>query len=61
MNTVIVLTGLAGSALLHAFVRRQQRIHEPLLDFALFRERSFTTATLCVIGCFGSYVALLFF
>jgi DHA2 family multidrug resistance protein-like MFS transporter len=42
-------------------VRRQRRIAEPLLDFTLFRERRFTTATLCVIGCFGSYVALLFF
>ncbi|CAL9321933.1 MFS transporter [Streptomyces sp. SudanB182_2057] len=61
LNTVIVVTGLVGSALIYVFVRRQRRIAEPLLDFALFRERRFTTATLCVIGCFGSYVALLFF
>ncbi|MFD0392487.1 hypothetical protein ACFQ3Z_05430 [Streptomyces nogalater] len=47
--------------LLYVFVRRQRRIPEPLLDFSLFRARRFTTATLCVIGCFGSYVALLFF
>ncbi|MBD0711900.1 MFS transporter [Streptomyces sp. CBMA291] len=61
VNGAAVLTALAGSALLFAFVRRQRRIPEPLLDFALFRERRFTTATLCVIGCFGGYVALLFF
>ncbi|WP_079165751.1 MFS transporter [Streptomyces sp. NRRL S-31] len=61
LNTVIVVTALAGAALIHLFVRRQRRIPEPLLDFALFRDRRFTTATLCVIGCFGSYVALLFF
>ncbi|MGW3498788.1 MFS transporter [Streptomyces sp. NPDC001020] len=61
LNAMIVLTGLAGSALLHAFVRRQRSIPEPLLDFTLFRERRFSTATLSVIGCFGSYVALLFF
>ncbi|MEU7562905.1 MFS transporter [Streptomyces eurythermus] len=60
-DTVIVVTGLVGAALILAFVRRQRRIAEPLLDFTLFRERRFTTATLCVIGCFGSYVALLFF
>ncbi|MFF3817041.1 MFS transporter [Streptomyces bluensis] len=61
LNGVIVTTAVAGSVLLHVFVRRQRRIAEPLLDFSLFRERRFTTATLCVIGCFGSYVALLFF
>ncbi|MEW1654102.1 MFS transporter [Streptomyces sp. NPDC093707] len=58
---VILAIGVGGGVLLHLFVRRQKRIAEPLLDFALFRERSFSTATLCVIGCFGSYVALLFF
>ncbi|MFD8456468.1 MFS transporter [Streptomyces antimycoticus] len=61
VNGVIVATAVAGSVLLYVFVRRQRRIADPLLDFSLFRERRFTTATLCVIGCFGSYVALLFF
>ncbi|MEW2398119.1 MFS transporter [Streptomyces sp. NPDC046862] len=61
VNGVIVTTAVVGSVLLCVFVRRQRRIAEPLLDFSLFRERRFTTATLCVIGCFGSYVALLFF
>ncbi|MEU3597334.1 MFS transporter [Streptomyces sp. NPDC006798] len=45
----------------YLFVRRQRRLAEPLLDFSLFAERRFSTATLCVIGCFGGYVALLFF
>ncbi|MEU7323177.1 MFS transporter [Streptomyces griseoviridis] len=61
VNTVIVVTAVVGAALLYTFVRRQRRLAEPLLDFSLFAERRFSTATLCVIGCFGSYVALLFF
>ncbi|MFI1359648.1 MFS transporter [Streptomyces sp. NPDC020898] len=61
VNTVILITATAGSALLYVFVHRQRRLAEPLLDFSLFRERRFSTATLCVIVCFGSYVALLFF
>ncbi|WP_229821456.1 MULTISPECIES: MFS transporter [Streptomyces] len=61
VNTAILVTALGGAALLYAFVHRQRRLAEPLLDFSLFNERRFTTATLCVIGCFGSYVALLFF
>ncbi|GAA2231787.1 MFS transporter [Streptomyces nogalater] len=58
---LVLGTAGAGAVLLYVFVRRQRRIPEPLLDFSLFRARRFTTATLCVIGCFGSYVALLFF
>ncbi|MFJ4898110.1 MFS transporter [Streptomyces sp. NPDC088727] len=61
VNWLIVATAATGCVLIYCFVRRQRRIEEPLLDFSLFRERRFTTATLCVIGCFGSYVALLFF
>lgn len=61
VNWLILTAAAVGSFLLHRFVRRQRRIDEPLLDFSLFGERRFTTATLCVIGCFGSYVALLFF
>ncbi|WP_225828306.1 MFS transporter [Streptomyces naphthomycinicus] len=61
VDAVVLVTAVAGAVLLYVFVRRQRRIPEPLLDFTLFRERRFTTATLCVIGCFGSYVALLFF
>ena len=54
-------TATAGALLLYAFVRRQRRLAEPLLDLSLFGDRRFATATVCVIGCFGSYVALLFF
>lgn len=60
VNAVILGTALGGAALLYAFVHRQRRLAEPLLDFSLFGERRFATAALCVIGCFGSYVALLF-
>lgn len=61
INGAFLVTALGGAALLLLFVRRQQRLPEPLLDFSLFSERRFSTAALCVIGCFGSYVALLFF
>ncbi|MEU5973214.1 MFS transporter [Streptomyces sp. NPDC047315] len=61
VNTVFFVTALGGAALLYVFVRRQRRLAEPLLDFSLFAERRFSTATICVIGCFGSYIALLFF
>lgn len=39
-----------GLALGHAFIRRQQRLSDPLLDLALFENRRFTTA---VTGMFG--------
>lgn len=61
VNYVIIVIAVGGSLLLYTFVRRQRRLAEPLLDFSLFADRRFSTATVCVIGCFGSYVALLFF
>ncbi|MEK8170505.1 MFS transporter [Streptomyces sp. M19] len=61
LDAPTVATALGGLLLLGLFVRRQRRLDEPLLDFSLFSDRRFSTATLCVIGCFGSYVALLFF
>ncbi|MFD8381076.1 MFS transporter [Streptomyces sp. NPDC059679] len=57
----MLAAAIGGMLLLFVFVRRQRRLAEPLLDFALFADRRFSTATICVIGCFGSYVALLFF
>ncbi|MEV5376729.1 MFS transporter [Streptomyces nondiastaticus] len=57
----VVAAGLGGALLLAVFVRRQRRLAEPLLDVTLFADRRFSTATVCVISCFGSYVALLFF
>ncbi|MFE7133135.1 MFS transporter [Streptomyces sp. NPDC057638] len=61
VTATVLVSALGGAALLAVFVRRQRRRPEPLLDLSLFAERRFTTATVCVIGCFGSYVALLFF
>ncbi|MFH8616917.1 MFS transporter [Streptomyces sp. NPDC017979] len=61
INAVFLVSALVGTVLLYVFVRRQRTLAEPLLDFSLFSERRFSTATVCVIGCFGSYVALLFF
>ncbi|MEV4502240.1 MFS transporter [Streptomyces klenkii] len=57
----VAVSAAAGAFLLFLFVRRQRRLAEPLLDFSLFAGRRFSTATVCVISCFGSYVALLFF
>ncbi|MBO1112727.1 MFS transporter [Bordetella petrii] len=37
-------SGLAGAAVLAAFVRRQLRMAEPLIDFRLFRDRRFSGA-----------------
>ncbi|MET9296699.1 MFS transporter [Streptomyces sp. NPDC003077] len=61
VSAPIVVAALGGAVLLFVFVRRQRRLAEPLLDFALFADRRFATATVCVVSCFGSYVALLFF
>ncbi|MEU1667273.1 MFS transporter [Streptomyces sparsogenes] len=55
------LAGAVGLVLLVWFVRRQRRRPQPLLDVSLFADRRFTAATVCVLGCFGSYTALLFF
>ncbi|MCB5910970.1 MFS transporter [Streptomyces pinistramenti] len=60
-DPAVVAAALGGALLLLLFVRRQRRLAEPLLDVTLFADRRFSTATLCVIVCFGSYVALLFF
>ncbi|MFI9047915.1 MFS transporter [Streptomyces sp. NPDC053427] len=57
----LLLAAVTGALLLLLFVRRQRRLAEPLLDFALFADRRFSVATVCVVVCFGSYVALLFF
>ncbi|MGI5488291.1 MFS transporter [Microtetraspora malaysiensis] len=57
----VVLTGAAGAALLATFVVRQRRLAQPLLDLSLFSDRRFAMATVCVVGCFGVYTAMLFF
>ncbi|PZG19185.1 MFS transporter, partial [Spongiactinospora gelatinilytica] len=60
-SPMAAITGAAGLALLAAFVRRQRRSANPLLDVSLFADRRFTAATVCVLACFGCYTALLFF
>ncbi|MFJ9415653.1 MFS transporter [Streptomyces sp. NPDC101227] len=57
----VLLAAATGTLLLRLFIRRQRRLAEPLLDLSLFASRRFSRATLCVVVCFGSYVALLFF
>lgn len=57
----VLAAGVGGIGLLALFVLRQRRLPQPLLDLSLFAARRFTTATLCVFGCFGCYTALLFF
>ncbi|MEI5527158.1 MFS transporter [Streptomyces brasiliscabiei] len=51
-------SAVAGTALAVIFVRRQKRLTEPLLDLALFRNRTFSTAltamTVCSLVMMGS-------
>jgi MFS transporter, DHA2 family, multidrug resistance protein len=57
-----VLGGLAaGGALLWAFVRRQRRLAEPLLDLRLFRYRAFTVAVTTNLLTVFALLGLLFF
>ncbi len=55
-----VVGGLAV-ALLVAFVRRQRRLPEPLLDLSLFRDRRFSTAVGCVVLSLFGLFAMMFF
>ncbi len=56
-----IAAGLAGALLLCAFVRRQRRAAQPLLDLKLLAERRIATALGCILTGFGSHIALLFF
>lgn len=57
-----VLLFLVGIGLAVAFVRRQRRIDNPLVDLALFRVPAFATAlatnSLCVFVTFGSFLGI---
>ncbi|CEI46332.1 Major facilitator superfamily transporter [Propionibacterium freudenreichii] len=44
--TVVVLGAVAAGLGLTSFVRRQQRSNDPLLDFAIFRNRAFSAGVL---------------
>ncbi|GAA2906277.1 MFS transporter [Streptosporangium fragile] len=52
---------LAGLAVIVAFVRRQRRLADPLLDVSLFGTRRFTAAALAVMLSFFGFFGLLFF
>jgi DHA2 family multidrug resistance protein-like MFS transporter len=61
LTPVVLTTGSGGLVLLGIFVLRQRRLSQPLLDMSLFVDSHFSVAIACVLGCFGSYIALLFF
>ncbi|MGL5810236.1 MAG: MFS transporter [Nocardioides sp.] len=48
-------------ALLTAFVRRQSRLAEPLLDLTLFRDHGFAAAVGCVVFALFGLFAMMFF
>jgi DHA2 family multidrug resistance protein-like MFS transporter len=61
ITSMVLMTGVGGLVMLMMFVFRQRRLSQPMLDISLFFNRCFSVATACVLGCFGSYIALLFF
>lgn len=61
IDTVAIVFAVVGILFLVLFVRRQLRIPEPLLDLRLFSDRRFSVAAFCVLICFGSYTAMLYF
>ncbi|MDA3626552.1 MFS transporter [Saccharopolyspora sp. WRP15-2] len=56
-----LVVGVAAAGLLIAFVLRQRRIREPLLDLSLFADRKFSVATGAILASFAGYIALMFF
>ncbi|KOG39504.1 hypothetical protein ADK74_28685 [Streptomyces decoyicus] len=60
VKPVVWATALLGVALLVGFVVRQRRIPHPLLDVTQFADRRFSLSALCILGCYGTYTALLF-
>jgi MFS transporter, DHA2 family, multidrug resistance protein len=59
-DALAVITVAAGLAVGRAFVRRQQRLADPLIDLRLFREPAFAPAlatyTIATFVAFGAYV-----
>ena len=49
----------AGIAIIGAFIQRQRRHPEPILDLALFASRSFSTANLSALTFFAGFAALI--
>lgn len=52
----VAATGLLGAALLAAFGWRQARIHNPLIDFTLFRNRDFSDGVLTAVAVSAALV-----
>jgi DHA2 family multidrug resistance protein-like MFS transporter len=60
-DAIAAVTGLAGLALGIAFVRRQRRLADPLIDLRLFRVPAFSASlAMYTLGVFVSFGAFLF-
>ena len=59
-ETTACVVGLFALAALVAFIRRQRRLAQPLLDLSLFADRHFSVPVGCVLAGFGSTPAMLF-
>lgn len=53
--------GVGGAALLFAFWRIEHRVREPIVEFALFRNRPYFGASAAAFCLVGSYWAVMFF
>jgi EmrB/QacA subfamily drug resistance transporter len=58
---VAVAVGVAGLALLYAFWQVEHRVSEPIVEFALFRNRPYFGASAAAFALVGSYWAVMFF
>ncbi len=56
-----VVVAVLAVVLLVAFVRRQRRLDEPLLDLSLFADRAFAAAVGCVVLSLFGLFAMMFF
>jgi EmrB/QacA subfamily drug resistance transporter len=60
-SATIVATSLAGLLALLGFWRIEHRVREPIVDFALFRNRPYLGASAAAFALVGGYWALMFF
>src|SRR6202012_3405855 len=61
LSASIILRLLASAALLAAFVVAEVRQERPMVDFGLFRSRTFVGAALAMIGYGASAQVMIFF
>lgn len=59
-DPAIAVTGVAGVALMAAFVRAELRTPEPMVDFGLFRNRLFRTTLLTSFFASSAFMGVLF-